>query len=158
MSGARRARSPIVELVAVAVIILAAVYIGFVTGLIPGPYSRSIPLKTGSCANCGVVESIRLIEDKDRNSGAGAATGGLPGTVDVRQTGADRGKNPALVASAAGDAKAGNEAGQQMNDTTHHEVAVRMKDGSVHTINQRVDPVVHAGDSAKVADSSVSRE
>jgi outer membrane lipoprotein SlyB len=154
MSGARGARSPIVELVAVAVIIFAAIYIGMITGLIPGLYSKNIPPQTRPCPNCGVVESIRQIEDNDRGSGAG----GLPGAVTGRQTGADRGKIPGTVSEAAGGASTGNVVGQHVNETTHYEVAVRMSDGSIRTINQRLDPVVHAGDSVKVADSSVSRE
>jgi outer membrane lipoprotein SlyB len=158
MPASRGVQSLVAELSAVAVIVSAAVALGFMTGLIQSFYSTDIPPVAAACPECGVVESIRQVGVDDRRSGAGAAAGGLPGTAAGGETGADRGKIPATVADATGGTAAGNEAGWNMNGTIRYEVAVRMKDGSVRTITQRTDPALHAGDSVKVADNGVSRE
>ncbi len=152
MIGTQGVQSPIVELVAVAVIIFAVAAIGIMTGLVPVPYARNNapPLKT--CPDCGVVESVKPVAIKDQ--GASGSLGAAAGN----EVGAGRGGTPATVAGAAGGAYAGNEVGTNMKMTTYYQVSVRMNDGSVLTLNQRADPGVHAGDSVKVANGVVIRE
>ena len=149
--------SPIVELVAVAVIIFAAVTIGIMTGLIPSSYSKNIPHEASTCPDCGVVESVRPVEVKNPDPGAGAVSGEQPRAAVAGEIGADSGKILATVAGAASRAFTGNEIGNNMTPT-HYQIVVRMKDGSVRTITQRTDSGAHAGDSVKVVNGSVIRE
>jgi outer membrane lipoprotein SlyB len=148
MSETRDAQSPIVRIAAVAVIILAAVGIGVMTGLIPSSYSKGgAPQAKPVCGNCGVVESVQPIEAKDEGSGAGAVAGG--------EIGAGRGKSQAPAAPAAGGAYAGGEIEKNMNKTINYRISIRMNDGSVLALTQSADPGVHAGDSVQVANGSV---
>lgn len=158
MSWIQTGQSPIVKIAAAAVIIFAVVGIGVMTGLIPSSYSRNDSQEAKVCPNCGVVESIRLVEVKGQGTGAGAVAGGLLGAVVGNEIGAGRGKSLATVAGAAGGAYAGNEVEKNMKKTTRYRITIRMNDGSVRTITQRTDPGVHAGDSVKVANDSVTRE
>ena len=150
--------SPIVELVAVAVIIFAAVTIGIMTGLIPSSYSKNIPHEASTCPDCGVVESVRPVEVKNPDPGAGAVPGEQPRAAVAGALEADSGKILATVAGAASRAFTGDEIGNKNNVTaTHYQIVVRMKDGSVRTITQRNDSGAHAGDSVKVVNGSVIR-
>lgn len=158
MSETQGASSPIVKIAAVAVIIFAGVGVGMMTGLIPSSYSKNNAQEAKACANCGVVESVRLVEVNGQGSGAGAVAGGLVGAVVGSEIGAGRGKTLATVAGAAGGAYAGNEIEKNMKKTAHYRISIRKNDGSVLTLTQSADPGVHAGDSVRVANGSVIRE
>lgn len=162
--------SPIVKIAAVAVIILASVGVGVMTGLIPSSFSKNAapgqnalpppppPSEAKACPNCGVVESIKLVELKGQGSGAGAVAGGLLGAVVGSEVGAGRGKTLAEVAGAAGGAFAGNEVEKNVKKTAHYRITIRMNDGSVRTITQRNDPGVRPGDNVQLANGSVVRD
>ena len=163
MSEVQGGQSPIMKIAAVAVIIFAAVGIGVMTGLIPSSYSNSSSSKNSApqakaCPNCGVVESIQLVEVKGQGSGAGAVAGGLVGAVVGSEIGAGRGKTLATVAGAAGGAYAGNEIEKNMKKTANYRISIRMNDGSVLALTQSTDPGVHPGDSVRVANGRVVRE
>lgn len=162
-------QSPIVKIAAVAVIILAAVGVGVMTGLIPSTFSKNAaqnqnapppppPPEAKACPNCGVVESTKLVELKGQGSGAGAVAGGLLGAVVGSEVGAGRGKTLAEVAGAAGGAYAGNEVEKNMKKTAAYQITIRMNDGAVRTITQRNDPGVKAGDNVRLANGSVVRD
>ena len=160
-------QSPIVKIAAVAVIILAAVGVGVMTGLIPSTFSKNAaqnqnapppPPEAKACPNCGVVESTKLVELKGQGSGAGAVAGGLLGAVVGSEVGAGRGKTLAEVAGAAGGAYAGNEVEKNMKKTAAYQITIRMNDGAVRTITQRNDPRVKAGDNVRLANGSVVRD
>lgn len=161
---AQISQSPIVKIAAVAVIILAAVGVGVMTGLIPSSYSKNAAQEkkaaqeVKACPNCGVVESINLVELKGQGSGAGAVAGGVLGAVVGSEVGAGRGKTLAEVAGAAGGAYAGNEIEKNMKKTAHYQIAIRMNDGTVRTITQSNDPGVHQGDNVKLTNGSVVRD
>ena len=152
MIGTQGVQSPIVELVAVAVIIFALAAIGVMSGLVPVPYARNNAPPSKTCPNCGVVESVKPVAIEDQGAG------GSLGAVTGNQTSAGRGGTPATVAGPAGGAYAGDEAGTNKKTTTYFQVNVRMNDGSVMTLTLRADPGVHAGDSVKVAHGAVVRE
>lgn len=149
--------SPIGELAAVAVIIIAAVTIGIMTGLIPSSFSKNISQEASHCPDCGVVESVRTVEANDGGSGTGAVTGEQPRAAASGGIEADNGKILATVAGAASRAFTGDEIGNNMT-ATHYQIVVRMKDGSVRTITQSTDSGAHAGDSVKVVNGSVIRK
>lgn len=152
MIGTQGVQSPIVELVAVAVIIFAVAVIGVMTGLVPVPYAGNNAPPSKTCPNCGVVESVKPVAIKDQGAG------GSLGTVTGNQVGAGRGGLPANVAGPAGGAYAGDEAEPNMKTTTYYQVNMRMNDGSVLTLTLRADPDVHAGDGVKVANGVLVRE
>lgn len=159
MSETQDAQSPIVKIAAVAVIILAGVGIGVMTGLIPSSYSKGgAPQAKPVCGDCGVVESVQMVEINGQGSGAGAVAGGLVGAVVGSEIGAGRGKTLATVAGAAGGAYAGNEIEKNMKKTANYRISIRMNDGSVLALTQSADPGVHAGDNVKVANGSVIKQ
>ncbi len=151
-------QSPIVKIAAVAVIIFSAVGVGMMTGIIPGASSKNAAQEIAKeCLNCGVIESIKLVELKGEGSGAGAVAGGVVGAVVGNEIGAGRGKTLATVAGAAGGAYAGNEIEKSMKKSTHFRVTVRMNNGSVRTITQKTDPGFKTGDSVKIENGTLVR-
>ena len=158
MSETQGAQSPIVKIAAVAVIIFAGVGIGVMTGLIPSSYSKDSAPQARACTNCGVVESVQLVDVKGQGSGAGAVAGGLVGAVVGGEIGAGRGKTLATVAGAAGGAYAGNEIEKNMKKTANYRISIRMNDGSVLALTQSAYSGVHAGDNVKVANGSVIKQ
>ncbi len=158
MSDTQGAQSPIVKIAAVAVIIFAASGIGVMTGLIPSSYSKNSAPQAKACMDCGVVESVQLVEVNGQGSGAGAVAGSLVGAVVGSEIGAGRGRTLATVAGAAGGAYAGNEIEKNMKKTSNYRISIRMNDGSVLALTQSADPGVHAGDNVKVANGSVIRQ
>jgi outer membrane lipoprotein SlyB len=142
---------PIVKIAAVAVIIFSAVGVGMMTGIIPGAHSTSATQAVvKECANCGVVESVRLVELKGEATGAGAVAGGVLGAVVGSQIGQGRGKTLAQVAGVAGGAYAGNEVEKNMKKATYFRVTVRMNNGSTRTITQKTDSGFKSGDNVKI--------
>ena len=158
MSAAEGSSSPIVKIAAVAVIIFAAVGVGMMTGIVPGASSKNAAQEAAKeCLNCGVVESVKLVELKGEGSGAGAVAGGVLGAVVGKEIGAGRGKTLATVAGAAGGAYAGHEIEKNMNKSTYFRVTVRMNNGGVRTITQKTDPGFKSGDSVKIENGTLVR-
>lgn len=92
------------------------------------------------CATCGVIESVRAVQQKGQGSGAGAVAGGLLGGVVGNQMGKGNGKTAMTVLGAIGGGFAGNEVEKQTRTVTVYEVHVRMDDGSTRTFTQRSEP------------------
>ena len=158
MSATEGSSSPIVKLAAVAVIIFAAVGVGMMTGIIPSSSSKNTAQEAAKeCLNCGVIESIRLVEVKGEGTGVGAVTGGVVGAVVGSQIGQGKGKTVAEVAGAAGGAYAGNEIEKNMKKSTYFRVSVHMNNGSVRTITQKIDPGFKTGDSVKIENGTLVR-
>jgi len=82
------------------------------------------------CLNCGVVESVRAIQQQAPTSGVGAAAGALLGGVLGHQVGGGAGKTLATIAGAVGGGFAGNAVEKNTHTSTSYEVIVRMEDGS----------------------------
>lgn len=158
MSATEGSSSPIVKIAAVAVIIFSAVGVGMMTGIIPGAGSKNTTQEAAKeCLNCGVIESIKLVELKGEGTGVGAVTGGVVGAVVGSQIGQGRGKTVAEVAGAAGGAYAGHEIEKNLNKSAYFRVTVRMNNGSVRTITQKTDPGFKTGDSVKIENGTLVR-
>ena len=162
MSAGENSTSPVVKIAAVAVIIFAAVGVGMMTGIIPGAQSKNAAQEAAveaakQCLNCGIVESVKLVELKGSGSGVGAVTGGVVGAVVGSQIGQGRGKTLAEIAGAAGGAYAGNEIEKSTKKSTYFRVTVRMNNGSVRTITQKIDPGFRSGDSVKIENGALIR-
>lgn len=92
------------------------------------------------CANCGVIEAVRPVQQKGQGSGVGAIAGGVLGGVVGNQMGKGSGKTALTVLGAIGGGFAGNEVEKQTRTVTVYEVRVRMDDGSLRTLTQSTEP------------------
>lgn len=154
--SAEGSSSPIVKIAAVAVIIFSAVGVGMMTGIIPSVSSKNAAQEAAKeCLNCGVIESIKLVEVKGEGTGVGAVTGGVVGAVVGSQIGQGKGKTVAEVAGAAGGAYAGHEIEKNLKKSTHFSVTVRMNNGSVRTITQKTDPGFKTGDRVRIENNAL---
>ncbi len=93
-----------------------------------------------ACANCGVIEAVRAVQQKGQGSGVGAVAGGVLGGVVGNQMGKGSGKTAMTVLGAIGGGLAGNEVEKQTRTVTVYEVRVRMDDGSERTFTQSTEP------------------
>ena len=102
------------------------------------PAQEAPPAQT--CTNCGVIESVRAVQQKGQGSGVGAVAGGVLGGLVGNQMGKGSGKTAMTVLGAIGGGLAGNEVEKQQKASTVYEVRVRMDDGSTRTITQSSEP------------------
>jgi len=93
------------------------------------------------CATCGVIESVRPVQQqRAQGSGLGAVAGGVLGGVVGNQMGKGGGKTAMTLLGAIGGGFAGNEVEKRTRTVTVYEVNVRMDDGSVRTFTQQTEP------------------
>lgn len=125
---------PLIAMAAMALTLLSAAGIAALTGLLPGergqatvaaavepqPAARHVAAPVPVlCLDCGVVESLRSIEQEGEGSGLGAIAGG---------------------------AYAGHQIEKAQKKTLRYEIAVRMADGSLRTVIQETRPVWREGE------------
>jgi outer membrane lipoprotein SlyB len=111
-----------------------------------------------ACPACGVVEAVNAVEAKgEGNNVVGTIAGGVLGGVLGHQVGGGTGKNVATVAGALGGAYAGNRVQNNMNKTMHHQVVVRLGDGTTRTFTYAADPGLKAGDRVRVENEKLVR-
>jgi len=108
-----------------------------------------------TCAECGVVESVREIDAKGQGSGLGAVGGGVLGGLLGNQVGAGRGKDVMTVVGVVGGAVAGNEVEKRVRATKSYEITVRLNDGSSRVISQASAPTWRTGDKVKIVDGEI---
>lgn len=108
-----------------------------------------------TCAECGVIESVRAIEAKGLGSGLGAVGGAVVGGLLGNQVGAGRGQNVMTVVGAVGGAVAGNEVEKRVKSTEHYEITVRLNDGSSRVISEAGQPVWRTGDKVKLVNGAI---
>jgi len=108
-----------------------------------------------SCAECGVVESVREIDAKGQGSGLGAVGGGVLGGLLGNQVGAGRGKDVMTVVGVVGGAVAGNEVEKRVRATKSYEITVRLNDGSSRVISQASAPTWRTGDKVKIVNGAI---
>lgn len=123
-----------------------------VDGGIPTRTPDSTPRTTrvARCDDCGVVESVRTVEQAGEGTGLGAIGGAVLGGVLGHQVGEGTGKQIARIGGAILGGFAGNEAEKRMRTNNHYEITVRMDDGSRRTITQTSAPAWHSGDKVRV--------
>jgi len=107
------------------------------------------------CANCGVIESIRVANVQGQASGVGAVAGGVAGGLLGNQIGRGNGRTVATIAGAAGGAYAGNAIEKNMKKHTVYRVKLRMEDGRLRTLSQREAPAYAVGDRVRVANGRI---
>ena len=116
----------------------------------PAPVVAAAP-----CAQCGVIESIRVVEVPAEGSGVGAVGGAVVGGILGHQVGGGRGRDLATVAGAVGGVVAGNEIEKRMKTTSSHEITVRLDDGSSRVLREGSATTWRAGQHVKVVDGAL---
>ena len=104
------------------------------------------------CNDCGVVQSMRYVEEKGQGSGLGMVAGGVVGGVLGHQIGSGRGNTVATIAGAGVGAYAGNEVEKNSKKKTYWAVTLRMDDGSTRNFTYTNKPAVHEGERVKLVD------
>ena len=108
-----------------------------------------------SCATCGVVQSVQVVDVPAEPGYAGAIAGGLAGAVLGNQIGKGDGRTVARILGAVGGAYAGREIEKQAGKTQRHDVTVRLHSGQVQTISLAQDPGLKVGAQVKIIDGTV---
>jgi outer membrane lipoprotein SlyB len=108
-----------------------------------------------TCANCGVVETINVIEVKGDGNYLGMIAGGLAGALLGHQVGGGSGQTIATVAGAAGGAYAGNVIEGKMKTTKHYEVIVRLDNGGTQAVAYEAVPGFKVGDKVRVENGAL---
>ncbi len=111
-----------------------------------------------ACIDCGVVESMREVEQKGQGTGLGAVAGGIGGLILGHQVGGGAGNKIATVLGAAGGAYAGHQIEKNARGTKAYEVGVRMEDGSYRTISMASAPTWRAGDHVRVVNGALQSD
>ncbi|MGH6625449.1 MAG: glycine zipper 2TM domain-containing protein [Burkholderiaceae bacterium] len=88
------------------------------------------------CRNCGTVESVTPVQRSAPTSGVGAVAGGVAGALLGNQVGGGNGRAAMTVLGAVGGGFAGNAIEKNMKTQTSYQMRVRMRDGSVRTVEQ----------------------
>lgn len=164
---------PMMIIAAISVILFSVVGIVTMTGHIPSALSteaanaqakskadvagRAQSDRTyvaSNCGNCGVVESVRIVEARGQASGVGAVAGGVTGAILGNQVGAGNGRTATTILGAAGGAYLGNEIEKNSKKSQVYRITVRMEDGTSRTVTQR-SASVSVGERVKVVDGTV---
>ena len=124
----------------------------------PAPVAHPAPARmvaAASCAECGVIESVREVAEKGKGTGLGAVGGAVVGGLLGNQVGGGRGQDAMTVVGAVGGAVAGNEVEKRMKTTKSYEVTVRLNDGTSRVISEAGVPVWHTGDKVKIINGAI---
>jgi len=110
---------------------------------------------SASCVNCGVVESIRVVETAGQGTGVGAIGGAVVGGILGNQVGRGNGRTAATVVGAGAGAYAGNEIEKNVKKSAHYQVRVRMNDGSYRTFRENAQPALNVGQKVRVTEQGI---
>jgi uncharacterized protein YcfJ len=107
------------------------------------PVTAAAPPAPPPCAVCGHVESVRPVQKRAQNTtGVGAVAGGVVGGLVGNQFGHGNGRVATTVLGAVGGGFAGNEVEKHVRTVTVYEVAVRMDNGSLRTVETKTAPPI----------------
>ncbi len=119
----------------------------------PGAVTAQAPAaSTTVCTDCGVVKSVRRVEQKGQASGVGAVAGGVLGGVIGHQFGSGRGNTAATIAGAGAGAYAGHQVEKSRNKRMYWSVQVRMDNGTTRQYSFNNKPEFREGDRVKSLD------
>lgn len=119
--------------------------------------SSSIPVTTTTssattASGYGVVQGIDTVPREQAGIGLGTVAGAVVGGLLGSQVGSGSGQTAATVAGAAGGAMVGNrmQKNSRAADPDVYRVAVRMDNGSIHTVIQETPPGVQIGERVRL--------
>jgi outer membrane lipoprotein SlyB len=110
-----------------------------------------------SCADCGRVSAVQVIDKQGDSNAVGLIAGGVAGAVLGHQIGGGFGKDLATLAGAAGGAYAGKKVQENMNTTKVWQVNVTYSNGGSASFDFAQDPGLKVGDSVKKSGNTVVR-
>jgi len=113
------------------------------------------PVAPAICMNCGIIDSVREIEQKGEGTGLGAVAGGVGGAILGSQVGKGSGKTAATVIGTVGGAVAGHQVEKHVRSTKKYEVLVRFEDGASRTFMLDSQPSWRIGDRVKVENNVI---
>jgi outer membrane lipoprotein SlyB len=128
--------------------------------VVPAPavvVAAPAPVAVVLCDLCGTVQEIKTEERKGKGGAVGIIGGALAGGLLGNQIGKGDGNKVATVGGAVGGAVAGNEIQKQVTAKKVWLSTVKMKDGSVKTVEQEVQPAWATGDVVKIDGNNVSK-
>ena len=108
------------------------------------------------CNSCGVVTSVRYVEQKGEGTGAGAVVGGVVGGVLGHQLGSGRGNTAATIAGVGVGAYAGNEVEKNAKKKSYYVTNVQLDNGTRRSFSQESNPPFREGDRVKVVDGRLA--
>jgi len=115
----------------------------------------TVVAQTGpGCANCGVVASVRAVQQKPRTSKVGLIGGGVVGALVGNEIG--DGNALATAGGAVGGAYLGNKIGQKVQARTRYRVVVRMDNGGTRTLTYAANPGFRAGSHVRVVNGRLA--
>jgi outer membrane lipoprotein SlyB len=115
----------------------------------PAPVVETLPI-VQPLPVLATVESVHEVKEPGDAKGMGAIAGGVVGGVLGNKLG--KGKGLATVLGAAGGAFAGHQIEKQVRADKRWEIALRMDDGSLRTLQSEVEPAWRAGDRVRIVD------
>lgn len=118
------------------------------------PAPQAVPPLPGTapCDTCGVVDSVRYVEEQGQASGAGLVGGAVVGGVIGHQIGSGRGNTAATIIGAGAGAYAGNQVEKNAKKKTYWVVSVRLDNGKHKSITSGSQPAFKKGDRVKIVD------
>lgn len=149
---------PSLVIAAIAVTIFSLIGIASITGHLPDASAGLTPAATvaeKTCAECGVIESIRPLEVRGSASGVGAVVGGLGGALVGNTLGRGNGRTAMTIIGGGAGAYAGNEIEKNSNRHTVWQTRVRMDNGTLRTLTTQHQPDFAVGSKVKVADGQL---
>jgi outer membrane lipoprotein SlyB len=108
------------------------------------------------CNSCGVVTSVRYVEQKGEGTGAGAVVGGVVGGLLGHQFGSGRGNTAATIAGVGVGAYAGNEVEKNAKKKSYYVVNVQLDNGTKRSFTQGSNPPFREGDRVKLVDGRLA--
>jgi outer membrane lipoprotein SlyB len=119
------------------------------------PAPQPAPVVSRICAECGVIDTINVVDRKGSGSGVGAVGGAVVGGLLGNQVGSGRGNTAATVVGAVGGAVVGNEVEKHVKSTKEYHISVRMDDGSTRNFTFDAAPAYAVGEKVKVIDGKL---
>jgi outer membrane lipoprotein SlyB len=120
--------------------------------------TKASSTKTPStCAECGKVVAVNVVEQKGESTPLGMIAGGVAGAVLGHQVGDGRGKDIATIAGAAGGAYAGHKIEENVRAIKSWVVSVHFENGADRDYSFVADPGYAAGDAVKMSGASIAR-
>jgi outer membrane lipoprotein SlyB len=112
------------------------------------------PAVAQTCDTCGVVQTIRTVQQKGEGSGLGAVAGGVLGGVVGHQFGSGRGNTAATIVGAGAGAYAGHQVEKNVKKKTSYDVVVKLDKGTTRTLSMTSKPTVKEGERVKIVDGN----
>ncbi len=110
-----------------------------------------------TCPNCGVIQSVNVVETPGKATPLGMIAGGVVGGLLGNQVGQGNGRTVATVAGAAGGAYAGNAIEKHVRKSESYRIVVRLNNGDTRVFHRKTDPGYSVGDHVKIENDSIVR-